>query len=386
MRKVLFITGIRSEYDILYSVIRAVNEHPELEEGVIVTGAHLSPMYGLTVQEIEKDKFKIVGRIESLLNSDTPTGRVKSAALQLVSLIDFINQEKPSFIIAPMDREEALTVAIAGAYMQIPVVHIGGGDTAEDGNIDNAVRHAVTKLSHLHMVATSYSRDRVTKLGEEAWRVHIVGDPGLDRLLSVPTITKEELWSFLGFNPGDRPIAILIQHPIISSIKESDELMRLTMESLSELDIVIFVSYPNSDAGSQLIIKIIDEIAHKYPNNFYKYRNLSRIQFINLMKHANVLIGNSSCGIVEAPILKLPVVNIGPRQRGREHSNNVQFVDHDKEQIIEAVKKAIYDEEYKNTVHQCVNPYGDGHAGKYIADILAKQMINDKLLNKINTF
>src|ERR1035441_3403822 len=178
-RKVLVVTAIRSEYDILSTIIQALERHPLTEPGVVVTGAHLSPLYGYTVREIVADGFPIVGRIESLLNSDSSAGRIKSAAVQLSGLVDLFVQQQPAFVIAPMDREEAITVALAGAYMRIPVVHFGGGDTAEDANIDNAVRHAVTKLAHRQIVSSTRSAERVIRLGEEPWRVHVVGEPGL---------------------------------------------------------------------------------------------------------------------------------------------------------------------------------------------------------------
>jgi len=385
MRKVLFVTGIRSEYDILYPIMRAIQDQPGMAAGVVVTGAHLSPMYGLTVREVERDGVPIVARIESLLNSDTRAGRVKSAAIQLTSLVDVCEQFSPTFLVAPMDREEAMTVALVGAYTLTPVVHIGGGDTAEDGNVDNAVRHAVTKLSHLHMVSTRRSADRVIALGEEAWRVHVAGAPGLDRLLSTPDMPDEDLWREVGYNPDNRPFAIVIQHSIISDVELSGERMRLTLDALVSLGIPALVSYPNSDAGSQKIIQIIESKVQQHSGLLHKYQNLSRMAFVNMMRRANVIVGNSSCGIIEAPLFHLPVVNVGPRQRGREHAANIQFVNHDAAEIRDAIRRAIYDVAYRNAVSSCVNPYGDGHAGERIAAILAEVPIDGRLVHKVST-
>jgi GDP/UDP-N,N'-diacetylbacillosamine 2-epimerase (hydrolysing) len=386
MRKVLFVTGIRSEYDILYSVISAVQKHVDMEVALVVTGAHLSPMYGHTIDEVEKDGFPIIARLESLLNSDSAIGRVKSAAIQLSGLIDIFACYCPDFVVAPMDREEAITVALAGAYMQIPVVHIGGGDTADDGNIDNSVRHAVTKLAHLHMVTTKRSAARVIALGEEPFRVNVTGAPGLDRLVRLPEISNADLWGTLGYDPGDKPFAVLIQHSIISDVERAGELMATTIESLVSLDLPVFVSYPNSDAGSQKIIEVIETYSKRYPCLLHKYQNLPRLEFVNLMRRAHVMVGNSSSGIIEAPLFHLPVVNIGPRQRGREHTDNVQFVDHDIAQISTAIRRAVFDKEYRKSVGSCVNPYGDGHAGERIADILATIPINEELLAKRITY
>jgi GDP/UDP-N,N'-diacetylbacillosamine 2-epimerase (hydrolysing) len=385
MRNVLFVTGIRSEYDILYSVIRAVDATDGLHASVLVTGAHLSPMYGYSVREIERDGVTIAGRLETLLNADSKSGRVKSAAIQLPGIIDLLVNQRPDFVVAPMDREEAITVAVAGAYLGVPVVHIGGGDTAEDGNIDNAVRHAVTKLSHLHMVTTARSAERVMKLGEEPWRVHVVGAPGLDRLLVTPALSDDELWSRLGFHPS-KPFALLIQHSIISSAQESGRLMELTMEALLRLDVPTFVSYPNSDPGSQQIIEVVEHFTARHPGLFCAYRNLGRLEFVNLMRRARVMVGNSSAGIIEAPLFKLPTVNIGARQRGREHSDNVQFVDHDPSQIEAAVRRAVEDADYRAQVGRANSIYGDGTAGRKIAAILAGVAVDQRLIGKVNTY
>lgn len=385
MRHVLFVTGIRSDYDILYPIAQAIDATRAMRATFVVTGAHLSPMYGYSVQEIEADGLVISARLETLLNTDSQAGRVKSAAIQLSGIVDVLLNQRPDFVVAPMDREEAITVALAGAYLGIPVVHIGGGDTAEDGNIDNSVRHAVTKLAHLHMVTTRGSADRVLGMGEEPWRIHVVGAAGLDRLLAEPLLGKDALWSELGYRPTG-PFAILIQHPIISTAAESGHLMQITMQTLARMGIDTFVSYPNSDAGSQQIIAVIDRFIRERPDVFHGYRNLPRRLFVNLLRHAAVLVGNSSAGIIEAPLFRLPAVNIGPRQLGREHAGNVTFVDHDGIQIESAVRRAIGDVAYRAAVRNAESVYGDGTAGKRIAAILSKVAIDEVLMRKVNTF
>ena len=384
-RRILFTTGIRSDYDILYSVMRAVDQHPKTEVNLVITGAHLAKLYGHTVDQVELDEFKTVARIESLLNSDTPAGRVKSAAIQLVGLVDVFAQIRPDIVVAMADREEALTVAMAGAYMGIPVAHIGGGDHADDSNIDNSVRHAVTKLAHLHLVTTQRSAERVIRMGEEPWRVHAVGAPGLDRLLTTEVISREALSDYLGFDVTGEPITVVIQHSISTDIVDAGQQMQTTLEAIAEMGIRALVSYPNSDAGSHQIIKVINEFVTCYP--FMRaYKNLPRSVFVNLLRNADVLVGNSSCGIIEAPLLKLPVVNVGKREVGREHAENVIFVQHDVGQIREAIRKALYDHEFKAQVQMCQSPYGDGHAGERIADILAEVPIDERLISKRNTF
>lgn len=384
-RSVLFVTGIRSEYDLQAPVISAV-ERAGLSVGIVATGAHLSPMYGQTVHEIEKDGFPIVARLETLLNSDSRAARAKSAAIQLASLVDVIGTHRPDFLVAPTDREEALTVAIAGAYLRIPVVHIGAGDTADDGNVDNAVRHAVTKLAHLHMTTTERSAERVRQMGEEPWRVHAVGAPGLDRFLAVPRMPIRQVWEELGWQPAQDEFVLVIQHPIISDPVSAEDRMRTTLEAVDRSGAAALVSYPNSDPGSQAIIRAIDRHVEARPDRCFGYRNLPREIFVNLMRHARALVGNSSCGLIEAPSLGLPAVNIGPRQVGREHSVNVQFVSHEFAAIEKALTKALRDETYRAQVASTPNPYGDGRAGERIAGVLAKTDINDHLLNKLMTY
>ena len=384
-RRILFTTGIRADYDILYSVMQGVNRHPKTESLLVVTGAHLTSLYGHTVDEVERDGFHVIARIESLLNSDTKAGRVKSAAIQLMGLVDVFAQVRPDIVIAMADREEALTVAMAGAYMSIPIAHIGAGDIAEDGNIDNAVRHAVTKLAHIHLATTQQSAERVIKMGEEPWRVHVVGAPGLDRLLTVELMSHDALHQYLNFDVTQGPLAIVIQHPIISEVDEAGAQMRITLEAVSRMGLRAFVSYPNSDAGGQQIIDVINEFAEHNPS-IQAYKNLPRNIFVNLLKNADVLIGNSSCGIIEAPLLKLPVVNVGKRQLGREHAENVIFVPHDLERIQTAIRQALEGEVFLERVRYCSNPYGDGHAGERIARILAEVPLDKRLIYKKNTF
>lgn len=383
-RRILFVTGIRSEYDILHSVMTACRARG-LDVGVAVTGAHLSPLYGLTVREIERDRVPIVARIESLLNSDSRAGRVKSAAIQLSGLVDLMGQWGPDFVVAPMDREEAITVALAGAYLRVPVAHIGGGDTAEDGNIDNAIRHAATKLAHLHFVTTRRSRERVVRLGEEPWRIHVVGAPGLDKLLATSPMTREAISEALHHDLRVGPYLLVIQHSILTEDALAAEQMRTTLDAVVASGLPAVVIKPNSDAGSQSIIEVIDEYAAREPT-IAAYTNLPRDVFVNLLRHAYALVGNSSCGIIEAPLFHVPVVNVGSRQLGRENAGNVQFVPHERDAILRAIEKAVSDKDYRDEVARCENPYGDGRTGERIADVLSTVPVDARLLNKINTF
>lgn len=383
-RKVVGVTGIRSEYDIMSSVFRAINEHPKLELELLVTGAHLSDSYGNTVNEIRKDGFFIADEIENLINGDRDASRVKGLAVQLQGIVQSVTRIRPDFLLVLGDREESMTTALAGAYMNIPVAHVGGGDRVV-GNVDDQVRHAVTKLAHLHFVTNKESYDRVLSLGEQPFRVFNTGNPGLDRILQEPQLSDAVLSEWLGFEVKEKdPLIILIQHVISTEISDAYFQMKQTLEAIKALGIKTILSYPNSDAGGQQMIRAIKE--YEGLDFLYTAKNIPRTEFINIMRRASCMLGNSSAGILEAPLLKLPVVNTGNRQKGRMHAENVQFVPHDAAMICLAVKKALFDKKYRDFVVQCENPYGDGRSSQRIADILATIPIDGKLLIKDITY
>ena len=265
--------------------------------------------------------------------------------------------------------------------MNIPVAHICGGDRVV-GNIDDSVRHAVTKLAHLHFPTTEENGERILKMGEEPWRVHVTGNPALDSIRKQPDLSYDYINKVLGTRiSSDKPFTLLIKHPLSSEAGKAGEQMRITLEAVAELKYETILTYPNSDSGSYEMIKIIDEYKEKY--DFIKaFKTLPRDIFVNLQRKAALLLGNSSCGILEAPFLKLPVVNVGNRQKQRQHSENIIFVPHNKESIKKAINKVINDENFKNICKKCSNPYGDGYSGERIARIIAETEINDKLINK----
>ena len=383
-RLILGVTGIRSEYDIMSSVFNAIDCHSTLDLKLVVTGAHLSDAYGHTIDEIRSDGFEIVDEIQNLLNGDQDFFRVKGLAIQLQGLVQTVARVRPDVLLVLGDREESMTTALVGAYMNIPVAHICGGDRVV-GNVDDQVRHAVTKLAHLHLVTNSESAARILRLGEQDFRIFNVGNPGLDRLIDVPELNSSDLSLRLGFEIAERePLLLLIQHVISTEIDHAYDQMRVTLDAVKDLGLPTVLSYPNSDAGGQKMIQAILE--YKSLPNLHITKNIPRLEFVNLMRRASCLLGNSSAGILEAPLLKLPVVNIGNRQKGRLHAENVKFVPHKKENIIEAVQHAVYNIEYREEVGHCSNPYGDGKSSKKIAEILANLTIDDKLIIKDITY
>lgn len=383
-RKVLGVTGIRSEYDIMSSVYSAIQGHSHLDLELIVTGAHLSYNYGNTIREITKDGFRVSDCIESLLNSNSASSRVKGLGIQLQGIIQAIERIQPDFLLVLGDREEAMSTALAGAYMNIPVAHVAGGDRVV-GNVDDQVRHAVSRLAHLHFTTNQESADRLLRMGEQKFRVVNVGNPGLDRFLTVPMMTRSEISEKIKFEISEKEsLILLIQHVISTEIDDAYRQMKITLDAVKEMKEKTVIIYPNSDAGSQQIIKAIQEI-----NNcpfIYISKNLERNLFVNIMRHASCMVGNSSAGIMEAPFLKVPVINIGNRQKKRLHSENIEFVPHHKEAILRSVRKALFDSKYKEKVKRCKSLYGDGRASEKIVKKLSSVSIDRKLLIKDITY
>lgn len=379
-RKILSVTGIRSDYALMTSLYKAIDRHPKLKLYLIATGAHLAKRFGYTIREIEADGFFIADRIKSLIDSDSKTARIKGAALQLSRLVESVNKINPEILLILGDREEAIMTALVGTYLNIPIVHISGGDQSY-GNNDDVVRHAITKLAHIHLTTNLKSKSNVLKLGEQSFRVKNVGNPGLDRLLEVPKISRRELSKKLGFDLTKRPIIFALQHPLSTEIDKSYEHMKITLEAVKDLGYTTIMVYPNSDAGARQIIRAIEDYRSRIPN-MKIFKNIPRLEFVNLMRIADCMIGNSSAGIIETPLLHLPVINIGRRQQGRLASENVTFVDHNKKQIMSAVKRACFDKKYRKLINHCSNPYGDGKTGQRVAKILASLKIDKKLMVK----
>ncbi|QAA31666.1 UDP-N-acetylglucosamine 2-epimerase [Clostridium manihotivorum] len=382
--KVLAITGIRSEYFILQPILEEVQSRENVELKLIVTGTHLSAVHGNTYKIIENDGFNII-KLESLLSSDSLEGRCKSIGIQMMGLTDIVVREKPDWLLVLGDREESISTATVGTYLNIPVAHVCGGDRVV-GNIDDSIRHAVTKLAHLHFPTTEENGERILKMGEEPWRVNVVGNPSLDSIRKQPDLSYEYINNKLGINiKEDEPFILLIKHPLSSEISEAAEQMRVTLEAVSELGYETVITYPNSDAGGFEMIGVINEFVQKY-DFINAFKTIPKDLFTNLQRKAALLLGNSSSGLLEAPFLKLPVVNVGNRQKQRQHSENIIFVTHDKEQIKKAIETAIRDEEFISVCQNCSNPYGDGYSAKRIVDTLFNTEINQRLLNKQITY
>jgi len=358
IKKIVAFTGIRSDYDLMSGLYRKIASDSDMELGLIVSGAHLSETYGYTVQYIENDDVPILDKIETLIDSDSPSSRVKSAAILLQCCIHSIEKFKPSVIIYAGDREDAMVGALVGAYLKIPSIHFFGGDHTVDGNVDNPVRHAISKLSSLHFVSHHSHVERLVKMGEPKRRIYNIGSPALDKFYEEPLIEKNELLKIVSrpeWIAGD--YAIVIFHPILGQEENSGGYFEDILTALKELGIKAFVGYPNIDSGNKKIIEVIKRYLNDRQYLFYE--NFSRNIFINMMRHASFMIGNSSAGIVESPIIPLGVVNVGSRQKGRYAASNVIFVEQSHNEIKKAIK-TVLSAEFKEKLKFVESPYGDG--------------------------
>ncbi|MEZ2441265.1 UDP-N-acetylglucosamine 2-epimerase [Chitinophaga sp. RCC_12] len=385
-RKILFVTGARSEYDIMQPVLEQLNNCNDIELKLIVTGAHLSETFGKTVKNIENDGYEIADRIYNLVSSEDKVGRVVGIGTQITGLAHAFAREQPDIVVVVGDREEAITVSMTAAYLSIPVAHLAGGDIANDGNIDNAVRYATSKFAHIHFTFLEQHAQVLRLLGEDDFRIFNTGNPALDKFVHCPVIPKNEIAPLKVLKTGNEPYLVLIQHPIITEATDAGKQIVETLEAVVDLGIKCFINYPNSDAGNFAIIEMISKYAGEYPEIFYLFKNLDRVNYINLLRNAAVLIGNSSSGILEAPSIGLPVVNIGSRQRERFSAGNVIYVDYNRVEIATAIRESIYNPVYRATVKGIVNPYGDGNSAKKISDVLRSISINDKLIYKNITY
>jgi len=380
MKKILAITGIRSEYDILYPVLRELEDHPNFDLKLVVTGAHLSDWHGFTIKKIEEDGFNIIDRIDYLLMTNRTTQRSKGVGLLIEGLTQTVEREAPDLLIFIGDREESIATCIVGNYMDVLVVHIGGGDTVY-GNADDPIRQACSKLAHVHFVtAKPYAKNLIENLSEEKFRVCFSGNPALSNILNTKIIDKKELSKFLDLDIVNNDYIVVLKHPMSSEINNAYSQMKITMESIKKFSMLhkikVIGIYPNTDPGSYDIINAIDEIKS---DDIKFYKTLPRDEFINIMRNAKCLIGNSSMGILEAPLYNLPVVNVGNRQQGRLNAGNVIFVDYDEDKIIKELENACFNTEYRKKIKELDNIYGKGDAHKIIVDFLDNiDLNNDK--------
>ena len=364
-RRIGVVTTSRADYGHLYWPLRELEAHPEVELGVFVLGAHLSPQFGLTVKEIERDGFPIRARIECLLSSDTDTGMAKTIGTAILGLADAFAAWRPDLLLLIADRYEMLAPASTALAMRIPVAHIEGGEVSQ-GAIDDQVRNALTKLAHIHFTSTDLARRRVIAMGEEPGRVHHAGAPSLDHLRRSRLLDRTEVETRLGIALA-HPATLAAWHPVTllaDTNAEADAFYTAVEQATGQL---IFV-YPNSDAGGLALIERSRALARTRPDT-HVFINLDTVTYWSLLGQVDAMAGNSSSGIMEAASFGLPVVNVGIRQQGRERAGNIIDVPADAPAISKALAQAL-DPRFRESLHGMENPYGDGTAAQTIARVL----------------
>lgn len=377
MKKILAITGIRSEYDLIYSVLKEFQKQNFCVK-VVVSGAHLSSWHGNTYKIIEKDGFEIADKIDTLLNTDRITQRVKGVGFLVSALSQTCEREKPDYLLVLGDREESIATCLVGNYMDILTIHIGGGDPVY-GNADDPIRFACSKLAHIHCATTKQYADNLLKIGEESFRILNAGNTAYPNIHNEPIKTRQELSRFLKFDIENNDYIVFLKHPLSSEVNEAYEQMKISLSGiesfLEEKNIKVIGIYPNTDPGA---FRILDAINENSNENIKFFKTLPREIFINIMRNALCLVGNSSMGILEAPFYKLPVVNIGNRQKGRLNAGNVEFVPYEIQEIKKAILKATCDKEYRRKIKNLENPYGDENSSRKIVDFVKNIDTSDR--------
>jgi UDP-hydrolysing UDP-N-acetyl-D-glucosamine 2-epimerase len=374
--KICVVTGTRADYGLLYWLMKEVQADFDLQLQLIATGMHLSPEFGLTYKVIEEDGFHIDAKVEILLSSDTPVGIAKSIGLGVIGFAEALDRLKPDIMVVLGDRYEILAAAQAAMVATIPIAHIAGGDTTE-GAIDEAIRHSITKMSHLHFVTNKHSAKRVRQLGENPQNVFCVGSPGIDYIKRIKLLTSEELAQSLDFNFRVNNLLITF-HPATLEEKTSQQQFSELLKALDSLGdgIGLIFTKPNSDADGRIIIKLIDEFVASRPNA-KAYTSLGQLRYLSTIAQVDAVVGNSSSGLYEVPSFNKPTVNIGDRQKGRLQAESVIQCGNNAEEIQSAIQQAL-----KFKLINVQNPYGDGSSSKRIVDRLKSCSDYKSLLKK----
>lgn len=367
MRKVCVVTGSRAEYGLLKWVMKGIQDSDLMELQVVVTGAHLSPEFGLTYLEIEKDGFTIDRKVEMLLSSDSAVGVAKSVGLAIAGLAETFEELRPDLLLLLGDRYEIWAAGAAATLSRLPIAHIHGGELTE-GAIDEAMRHSLTKMAHLHFVAAPEFRQRVIQLGESPDRVFTVGALGLDNIARMPLMNIEELQSCLDVELGERNLLVTFHPVTLSSGSATLEMESLLAALDSFTDIHTFITLPNADMEGRGIINLIREYTARSPRAT-AFTSLGQVRYHSLMYHVDGIVGNSSSGLIEAPAMHKPTVNIGERQSGRLRAISVVDCASDTDSIIEAIQ-TIYSTEFQSNLTCLTNPYGKPGGSAKVVEIL----------------
>lgn len=379
VRHVLVPTGSRGEWGYIRPILRLIEADDRLRSSLVVTNMHLLPEFGASAHEIERDGLEIEQEIYMALDGYTGASMSKSLGVFLMSITDTLDRLRPDFVLLAGDRGEQMMAAIAAAHMNIPVGHVQAGEVS--GNVDGQTRHALARYAHVHFAANDDAAERLRRSGEQEFRIHTVGAPQLDELIGeVPTPAEELARRFhVSF---DRPLVLLVQHPVTEQVKLAGAQMQETLAALRALELQTLLVYPNNDAGSAELRAKIDEFRGPW---LHVERNLARRDYAGLLRASSAIVGNSSSGIIEAPAFGLPAVNVGRRQEGRVQGANVVNVEHDRVAIADAVQRVV-EPGFRASLNGTGSPYGDGRASERIVRLLAEIPLDERLLYKALTY
>lgn len=365
MKRICVVTGTRAEYGLLYWLIKGIHEDSSLDLQLLVTGMHLSPEFGLTWKQIEEDGFPITRKIEILLSSDTAVGISKSTALAQISFAEAYEQLQPEIVILLGDRTETFAAASTALIAGIPIAHIHGGELTE-GAYDDAIRHSITKMSHLHFAATEQYRNRIIQLGEKPDSVFNVGAIGLDNIKKLPLLNRPDFERSIDRKLQKKNLLITF-HPITLENNSARDQFEQLLQALDELtDTLLIFTKPNSDKDGRIIIQLIDEYVANNPDKAISFTSLGQLKYLSAIQYMNAVVGNSSSGIIEVPAFNVPTVNIGDRQKGRLIGSTIINCQPLKEEIVDTINQALNFAKLKTLS----NPYGNGDTSDKILNVI----------------
>ena len=389
-RKIAVFTGNRAEYGLQYPILKAIDEHPELDYNLLVSGAHLDKNFGRTLDEIERDGFHIDTEVKIDMDAESLYATAQAIGSGILSISNVLAEIQPDIMVVYADRFEGFAAVIAASQMNIPTAHIEGGDITEGGALDDSVRHAMSKLAHVHFTTNQQASNRVLAMGEEDWRVHTVGFPAIDLISEGNYATPEEIIEKLELDLS-KPIILFTQHSVTTEFNDASTQIIPSLNAMVELandGVQVICTYPNNDAGGGAIISELEKLDSKNIFGIQVHRSLGRYLYHGVLalakneSHQIACVGNSSSGIKETPVFGCPTVNIGSRQEGRLRGQNIIDVDYNASNIVAVVKKCFYDDEFRDQSTATNNPYYLGDAGKKIADILTSIPLGKKIICK----
>jgi UDP-hydrolysing UDP-N-acetyl-D-glucosamine 2-epimerase len=390
VRTVAVFTGNRAEYGLQYPILKAIQSHQQLDYRLIVSGAHLEPDFGRTLDEIRNDGFRIDAEVGIESGADNRLATPRAIGSGVIAISAALEALNPDLLIVYADRFEGFAAVIAGTQMNIPTAHVEGGDLTEGGALDDSVRHAMTKLAHLHFTTNEQATRRVLAMGEEPWRVHTVGLPVIDLIDQGNFASHAEVSEKLSLDLR-RPIVLFTQHPVTTELELAGAQVNPSLVALRDVarrGVQVIVTYPNNDAGARAIVDRINELAEEALPGVQIHQSLGRYLYHGILALAReagcrvACAGNSSSGIKETPAFGCPTVNIGSRQTGRLRGSNVIDTGYDREEIVAALDRCLFDDQFRGACRDGVNPYHSGLAGEKIATVLSTIAIDQRLLRK----